>query len=71
MKIYTFEIAPKEVREFYDLRKVKKEALRVAKEINEDVLVTCTHTPSYKQDWYTALPSGEFVTDKKDFRADN
>jgi hypothetical protein len=29
------------------------------------------HKPSYKQDWYTALPDGRFLTDLKGFRADN
>ena len=49
----------------------EKEALEIAKEINDEVLVTCMHKPSYKQDWFTALPDGRFLTDRKGFKADN
>jgi len=63
MKQYTFEANG--FHEFYDLRKAKKKAIEVAKEINDEVLVTCLHIPSYKQDWFTALPNGKFVTDGK------
>ena len=70
MKNYTFE-TKKGVFEFYDIRKAKKKALEIAKEIGEDVLITCMHKPSYKQDWFTALPDGRFITDLKGFKADN
>ena len=70
MKIYTFE-TKKGFFEYYDIRRAKKKALQVAKEINEEVLVTCMHIPSYKQDWFTAFPNGRFTTDLKGYRADN
>lgn len=70
MKCYTFET---EIGffEYYDIRKAKKKALEVAQEINDEVLVTCLHTPSYKQDWFTALPDGRFTTDLKGYKANN
>ena len=57
--------------ECYDIRRAKNKALEIAKEINDEVLVTCMHKPSYKQDWYTAFPDGRFLTDLKGYRADN
>ena len=70
MKVYTFEVS-KKFFEYYDIRKAKKKALEISKEINNEVLVTCTHKPSYKQDWFTAFPNGTFTTDAKGFSADN
>ena len=70
MKIYTFE-TPKGLFEYYDIRKAKKKALEIAEEIADEVLITCIHKPSYKQDWYTAMPDGRFLTDLKGFRAKN
>jgi hypothetical protein len=70
MKVYTFE-TKKGFFEYYDIRKAKKKALEIAKDLNDEVLVTCMHSPSYKQDWFTALPNGEFLTNLKGFRADN
>ncbi len=70
MKTYTFG-TEKGFFEYYDIRKAKKKALEIAKELNEEVLVTCMHNPSYTQDWYTALPDGRFLTDRKSFKADN
>jgi hypothetical protein len=61
MKVYTFEVNG--FHEFYDLRKAKTAAIEVAKQINDEVLVTCLHKPSYKQDWFTAYPDGRFETD--------
>ena len=55
MKEYTFE-TEKGFFTYYDIRRAKKKALEIAKEINDEVLVTCMHKPSYKQDWFTALP---------------
>ena len=71
MKAYTIEITPKETFECYDIRKAKKKALELAKQTNEEVLITCIHIPSYKQDWFTAFPDGRFLTDLKGYRADN
>lgn len=71
MKEYTIEITPKETFECYDIRKAKKKALELAKQTNEEVLITCVHTPSYKQDWFTAFPDGRFLIDRKGYRADN
>jgi hypothetical protein len=70
MKVYTFEIG-KDFFEYYDIRPAKKKSLQIAKETNQEVLVTCVHKPSYKQDLYIALPNGEFLTEVKGFRADN
>ena len=70
MKEYTFE-TEKGFFEYYDIRKAKKKALEIAKDINDEVLVTCMHKPSYKQDWFTAFPDGRFLTDLKGFKADN
>ena len=70
MKVYTFE-TPERIFEFYDIRKAKKKAIEVAINTQSEILVTCLHKPSYKQDWYTALPDGSFLTDLKGFRADN
>ena len=71
MKIYTIEITPKQTFECYDIRKAKKKAFELAKQTNEEVLITCIHIPSYKQDWFTAFPDGRFLTDLKGYRADN
>lgn len=71
MKEYTIEITAKKTFECYDIRKAKKKALELAKQTNKEILVTCLHIPSYKQDWYTALPDGRFLTDCKGYRADN
>ena len=60
MKEYTFE-TEKGFFTYYDIRRAKKKALEIAKEINDEVLVTCMHKPSYKQDWFTALPDGRFL----------
>ena len=70
MKVYTFE-TKKGFFEYYDIRKAKKKALEIAKEIDDEVLVTCINKPSYKQDWFTAFPDGSFLTDIKGFKADN
>ena len=70
MKQYTFETV-KGFFEYYDIRNARKKALEIAKEINDEVLVTCVHKPSYNQDWYTALPDGRFFKSLKCFRADN
>ena len=70
MKEYTFE-TPKGFFEYYDIRKARKKALEIAKGINDVVLVTCTHKPSYKQDWFTAYPDGSWTIDIEGFRADN
>jgi hypothetical protein len=70
MKVYTFETSVG-FFEFYDIRKARKKALEIARKINDEVLVTCINKPSYKQDWYTALPNGEFLTDMIGLRADN
>ena len=70
MKVYTFE-TEKGFFEYYDLRRAKKKAIEIAKEINDDVLVTCIIKPSYKQDWYTATPCGQFLTKLKGFQANN
>lgn len=67
---YTFE-TPNGFVEYYDIRKARKKALQIAKEINNEVLVTCMYKPSYKQDWFTAMPDGRFITDRKGFKADN
>ena len=67
---YTFE-TPNGFVEYYDIRKARKKALQIAKEINNEVLVTCMYKPSYKQDWFTAMPDGRFITDRKGFNADN
>jgi len=70
MKVYTME-TEKGFFEFYDLRKAKKQSLAIAKDIDDEVLVTCIHKPSYKQDLYTALPDGRFLTDTLGYRANN
>ncbi len=70
MKVYTFE-TEKGFFEYYDLRRAKKKALEIAKELNDEVLVTCMHKPSYKQDLFTAMPDGRFLTDLKGYKADN
>ena len=70
MKEYTFE-TPAGFFEYYDIRKARKKALQIAKEINNEVLVTCMYKPSYKQDWFTAMPDGRFITDLTGFKADN
>jgi hypothetical protein len=70
MKVYTFETET-DFFEFYDIRKAKKKSLEIAKQINDEVYVTCMDSKTYKQDWYTALPDGNFLIDKKGFRADN
>jgi len=70
MKEYTFE-TPKGFYEYYDIRPARKKALEIAKEINDEVLVTCMHKPSYIQDWYTAFPDGRFTLDMKGFSANN
>jgi D-tyrosyl-tRNA(Tyr) deacylase len=70
MKEYTFE-TPNGFFEYYDIRKARKKALEIAKEINDEVLVTCMHKPSYKQDWFTAHPNGNWTIDMKGFSADN
>ena len=70
MKEYTFE-TENAFFEFYDIRRAKKKALEVAKMIGDEVLVTCLHTPSYKQDWYTAFPDGRFLTDRQSLKANN
>ncbi len=51
--------------EFDNLRTAKKEAIRIAKATKEEVLITCLHIPSYKQDWFTMLPDGTFLTNGK------
>lgn len=71
MKEYTIEITPISTFECYDIRTAKKKALELAKQTNEDVLVTCIHTPTYRQDWFTALTDGRFITDRKGFKGDN
>lgn len=70
MKVYTFETR-KNFFEYYDFRKAKKKALEIAKESNEEILITCINKPSYKQDWYTAFPDGQFITNLKNYKADN
>ena len=71
MRVYTFETKLGFV-ESYDKRTARRESLEVAKQLKEEVLVTCTHDePYYKQDWYTAMPDGRFLTDRIGFRADN
>ena len=70
MKVYTFE-TEKGFFEYYDMRKAKKKALEISREIKEEVLITCINKPSYKQDWFTAFPDGSFSTDLKGFKADN
>lgn len=70
MKQYTFE-TEKGFFEYYDLPRARKKALEIAKDLNAEVLVTCIHKPSYKQDWFTALPDGRFLTDRKGYKADN
>lgn len=70
MKQYTFEISHK-VYEFYDLRKVKKKALEIAKTTNEEVFITCLNMPSYKQDWFTMQPDGTFTIDGKNLSFKN
>jgi len=62
MKVYSFETELGFV-EAYDKRQIKKEALEVAKKLNRDIYVTCVTKPSYRQDWYTMLPDGRFLTD--------
>jgi hypothetical protein len=69
MKVYTFEANG--FYEFYDLRKAKKKAIEIAKMLNDEVFVTCTNKPSYKTDWFTALPNGSWVIDKKGISFDN
>ena len=71
MKVYTIEITPKETLEFYDLRNARKESLKLAKETNSEVFLSCLDNSNYKLDLYTAYPDGSFVTDMKGFRADN
>ena len=70
MKQYTFE-TEKGFFEFYDIRNARKKSLEIAKEINDEVLVTCMHKPSYKQDWFTAMPDGRFITDGKNLSFNN
>ena len=70
MKVYTFE-TEKGFFEYYDLRKAKKKSIEIAKQINAEVLITCIHKPSYKQDWFTALPNGTFTTEMKGYKADS
>jgi hypothetical protein len=70
MKVYTFETTER-IFEFYDIRKAKKKAIEVAINTQSEILVTCLHKTSYKQDWYTALPDGRWLVDLKGFRADN
>ena len=69
MKVYTFE-TEKGFFEYYDLRKAKKKSIEIAKQINSEVLITCIHKPSYRQDWFTAYPDGTFTTDLKNYKAD-
>lgn len=71
MKIYTIEITPKQTFECYDIRKAKKKAFELAKQTNNEILITCMHVPSYKQDWFTALPDGKFLIDRLNFKAEN
>jgi len=63
MKIYTFETKLGFVEE-YDLRLIKKAAAQVAKQLNQEILITKVSKPSYKQDWFTMYPDGTFITDK-------
>lgn len=70
MKEYTFETSVG-FFEYYDIRKAKKKALEIAKQINDEVLVTCCYKPSYKIDLFTAFPDGTWSLDMKGFRADN
>jgi hypothetical protein len=60
MKVYTFETKVGYF-EYYDLKTTRNKALEVAKQINDDVLITCVNKPSYRMDWFLALPTGEFL----------
>lgn len=60
MKVYTFEIG-KKVYEYYDLRSVKKQAKQIAKEQNNEVLITMIFKGKISA--YTMYPNGEFVID--------
>ena len=62
MRIYIFETELGIVKE-YDLRKIKKRALEVAKRLNREVLITRVTKPSYKEDWFTMRPDGTFIVD--------
>lgn len=70
MKVFSFEVK-NSYQEFYTLRSVKKAALEKAAELGTEVLVTCMHKPSYRMDWFTALPDGRWLTDLVGYRADN
>jgi len=69
MKQYTFEINYK-VYEFYDLRQVKKKALEMAKQINDEVLITM-QSGNGKQSWFTMFPDGKFTTDATNLSFNN
>lgn len=69
MKQYVFETDLGGVVTAYDLRVIKREALEAAKELNEDVFVTCVTKPPGNEDWYTMRPNGEWVTELKNVTA--
>jgi hypothetical protein len=75
MRVYTFTVeegtAQENYFEFYDKRYARKEAIKQAVLINKPVYVICMHKPSYRQDWYTAMPDGRWWEDGKSIRFDN
>ena len=71
MRVFTFHIDADGDYEFYTLRNAKKVAIEIAKKIGKQVLVTCIHKPSYRQDWFTASPDGEWTVNMKGYTADN
>lgn len=69
MTVYSFAD-----EEFYDLRHLKKEALKVAQETNEPVLVTKTvkrdgREPNHS--WYTMYPDGRYECDRANANFNN
>ena len=63
MTVYTFETKLGFVEE-YDLKSIKKAALQVARQLNQEILITKVNKPSYRQDWFTMRQDGTFITDK-------
>jgi hypothetical protein len=61
-KVYSIEPEDLDYQEFYTIKSVKAAALKAAKELDKPILVTCTHKPSYRMDWFTMMPDGTWMT---------
>lgn len=69
MKEYTFEANG--FHSFQDLRRARKKALQISKDMNMEVYITMLNLANYKQSWYTAYPDGRFTEDGKNLSFNN